>query len=136
MAYCSISDQLNDSTYCSLQTMVIPEEREGKTEASLQLLRDSSKATDAVSSRKAGGRKKEEKATGKVILTAFWYLTAPRKQYSYSEQNYESEIKCSERNTSVPGNRNCSTIIHVLSKKKYTHLLPRINLMKSSYKPC
>lgn len=46
--------------------MVIPEEREGRTEAAMSLSRDPSKATDAVDTRKAGGREEEAKQTRTV----------------------------------------------------------------------
>jgi len=46
--------------------MVVPEEREGKTEAAMLLSRDASKATDVLDTRKAGGRETEAKVTRKV----------------------------------------------------------------------
>ena len=46
--------------------MVIPEERDGKTEAAVQLDRDPSKPSDVVSSRKAGGRETEGGESRKV----------------------------------------------------------------------
>lgn len=46
--------------------MVVPEEREGRTDASMMLSRDPSKATDAVSTRKAGAQDGESKAPRKV----------------------------------------------------------------------
>ena len=48
------------------QTMVVPEEREGKTGAAMMLSRDPSKATDAVSTRKAGTQDGQNKAPRKV----------------------------------------------------------------------
>jgi len=48
------------------QTMVVPEEREGKTGAAMILSRDPSKATDAVSTRKAGAQDGPNKAPRKV----------------------------------------------------------------------
>ena len=48
------------------QTMVVPEEREGKTGAAMMLSRDPSKATDAVSTRKAGAQDGQNKAPRKV----------------------------------------------------------------------
>ena len=49
------------------QTMVVPEEREGKTGAAMMLSRDPSKATDAVSTRKAGAQDGQNKAPRKVL---------------------------------------------------------------------
>jgi len=49
-------------------TMVVPEEREGKTGAAMMLSRDPSKATDAVSTRKAGAQDGQNKAPRKVIV--------------------------------------------------------------------
>ncbi|XP_073228243.1 DNA repair endonuclease XPF-like [Porites lutea] len=49
-------------------TMVVPEEREGRTGAAMMLSRDPSKATDAVNTRKAGGQDGEKKASRKVIV--------------------------------------------------------------------
>ncbi|KXJ09967.1 DNA repair endonuclease XPF [Exaiptasia diaphana] len=49
-------------------TMVIPEEREGRTEAAMSLSRDPSKATDAVDTRKAGGREEHAKQARRVIV--------------------------------------------------------------------
>ncbi|XP_020615732.1 DNA repair endonuclease XPF-like isoform X2 [Orbicella faveolata] len=49
-------------------TMVVPEEREGKTGAAMMLSRDPSKATDAVSTRKAGAQDGQNKASRKVIV--------------------------------------------------------------------
>ena len=46
--------------------MVVPEEREGKTGAAMMLSRDPSKATDAVSTRKAGAQDEQNKASRKV----------------------------------------------------------------------
>ena len=46
--------------------MVVPEEREGKTDAAMMLSRDPSKASESVSTRKAGGREAENKGTRKV----------------------------------------------------------------------
>ena len=46
--------------------MVVPEEREGKTGAAMMLSRDPSKATDAVSTRKAGTQDGQNKAPRKV----------------------------------------------------------------------
>ena len=48
--------------------MVVPEEREGRTGAAMMLSRDSSKATDAVNTRKAGGQEGGKKASRKVSL--------------------------------------------------------------------
>ena len=47
--------------------MVVPEEREGKSKIASELLRDSSKPSDVISSRKGGG--KENQITRKVITT-------------------------------------------------------------------
>ncbi|KAJ7377217.1 DNA repair endonuclease XPF [Desmophyllum pertusum] len=49
-------------------TMVVPEEREGRTSAAMMLSRDPSKATDAVSTRKAGTRDGDNKTPRKVIV--------------------------------------------------------------------
>jgi len=49
-------------------TMVVPEEREGRTGAAMMLSRDPSKASDAVNTRKAGGQAGENKAPRKVIV--------------------------------------------------------------------
>ena len=46
--------------------MVVPEEREGRTDAAMLLSRDASKASDAVNTRKAGGQTTDDKATRKV----------------------------------------------------------------------
>lgn len=51
--------------------MVIPEEREGKTDIATELLRDSSKPTDIISSRKAGGRDQEKPIQKKVSNVDF-----------------------------------------------------------------
>ncbi len=48
--------------------MVVPEERDGKSESASALLRDSSKANETVNSRKAGGRETEQKLQRKVSL--------------------------------------------------------------------
>ncbi|XP_065070026.1 DNA repair endonuclease XPF-like isoform X2 [Rhopilema esculentum] len=48
--------------------MVVPEERDGKSDIASELLRDSSKAADAVSSRKAGGRKDDKPLQRKIIV--------------------------------------------------------------------
>lgn len=53
------------------QGMVIPEEREGKTDVATELLRDSSKPTDIISSRKAGGRDQEKPIQKKVSNVDF-----------------------------------------------------------------
>ncbi|XP_067027511.1 DNA repair endonuclease XPF-like isoform X2 [Acropora muricata] len=49
-------------------TMVVPEEREGRSDAAMLLSRDASKASDAVNTRKAGGQITDDKATRKVIV--------------------------------------------------------------------
>ncbi|XP_022786619.1 DNA repair endonuclease XPF-like isoform X3 [Stylophora pistillata] len=49
-------------------TMVVPEEREGKTNAAMMLSRDPSKATDAVSTRKAATCDEANKQSRKVIV--------------------------------------------------------------------
>ncbi|XP_074611785.1 DNA repair endonuclease XPF-like isoform X2 [Acropora palmata] len=49
-------------------TMVVPEEREGRSHAAMLLSRDASKASDAVNTRKAGGQITDDKATRKVIV--------------------------------------------------------------------
>ncbi|XP_066015092.1 DNA repair endonuclease XPF-like isoform X2 [Pocillopora verrucosa] len=49
-------------------TMVVPEEREGKTSAAMMLSRDPSKATDAVSTRKAATCEEGNKQSRKVIV--------------------------------------------------------------------
>lgn len=49
-------------------TMVVPEEREGRTGAAMMLSRDPSKAADAVSTRIAGGQEGKNKASRKVIV--------------------------------------------------------------------
>lgn len=49
-------------------TMVVPEEREGRTDAAMLLSRDASKASDAVNTRKAGGQGAESKVSRKVIV--------------------------------------------------------------------
>ena len=46
--------------------MVVPEEREGRTDAAMMLSRDPSKASDAVSTRKAGGQDGGSKTPRKV----------------------------------------------------------------------
>ena len=46
--------------------MVVPEEREGKTSAAMMLSRDPSKATDAVSTRKAATCDEGNKQSRKV----------------------------------------------------------------------
>ena len=51
--------------------MVVPEEREGKTDGSTLLNRDPSKASDTVSSRKAGGREPDNKDLRKVSCHSF-----------------------------------------------------------------
>ena len=48
--------------------MVVPEEREGKTGAAMMLSRDPSKATDAVSTRKAGAQDERNKTPRKVLF--------------------------------------------------------------------
>ena len=47
--------------------MVVPEEREGRTDAAMLLSRDASKASDAVNTRKAGGQGAESKVSRKVM---------------------------------------------------------------------
>ncbi|XP_048584311.1 DNA repair endonuclease XPF isoform X2 [Nematostella vectensis] len=49
-------------------SMVTPEEQEGRSWAAMALSRDPSKATDAVNTRKAGGRQTESQAPRKVIV--------------------------------------------------------------------
>ena len=51
---------------CIFQAMVVPEERDGKSDVASELLRDSSKAADAISSRKAGGRRDDKPPQRKV----------------------------------------------------------------------
>lgn len=46
--------------------MVVPEEREGRSDAAMLLTRDASKASDAVNTRKAGGQITDDRATRKV----------------------------------------------------------------------
>ena len=46
--------------------MVVPEEREGRTEAAMLLSRDASKASDAVNTRKAGGQSADSNEPRKV----------------------------------------------------------------------
>lgn len=48
--------------------MIIPEEREGKTEAALQLDRDPSKPSSVATTRKGGGQEKQVSENRKVIL--------------------------------------------------------------------
>lgn len=57
-----------ESLIKSKGTMVIPEERDGKTEAAVQLDRDPSKPSDVLSSRKAGGRETEGGESRKIIV--------------------------------------------------------------------
>lgn len=47
--------------------MVIPEERDGKSEAAVQLARDPTKPSNIASTRKAGGRETEGSASRKVM---------------------------------------------------------------------
>lgn len=53
--------------------MVVPEEREGKTDAAMALSRDVTKATDVLNTRKAGGREDEAKQaqTRRVCFCVF-----------------------------------------------------------------
>ena len=50
--------------------MVIPEERDGKSDAAVQLDRDPAKPSDATSTRKAGGRESQEEEHRKVHIAS------------------------------------------------------------------
>lgn len=78
--------------------MVVPEEREGRTGAAMMLSRDPSKATDAVSTRKAGGQDGEKKTSRKVSLN-FETLFAVTFKFNILEQSQVSFAKYSERNS-------------------------------------
>ncbi|XP_028403688.1 DNA repair endonuclease XPF-like isoform X1 [Dendronephthya gigantea] len=67
----------------SKATMIIPEEREGKTEAAVQLDRDPSKPSSVASTRKGGGQEKqvaENRKVGDYILTP--HICVERKSVS------------------------------------------------------
>ena len=81
--------------------MVVPEEREGKTEAAMSLSRDVTKATDVIDTRKAGGRQANEtrrvgySSNQRFSLTAtlmrFYvvlYLQGNRKQSAHYQKQY------------------------------------------------
>ena len=62
--------------------MVVPEEREGKTGAAMMLSRDPSKATDAVSTRKAGAQDGQNKAPRKVWKRMLFPFKSQKSQQS------------------------------------------------------
>ena len=79
-ANCSMAFAVHGLILISLfphcQMMVVPEEREGKTEAAMALSRDVAKATDVMNTRKAGGREDEAKQaqTRRVRVSPFCSL--------------------------------------------------------------
>jgi hypothetical protein len=62
------------TTILCFQTMVIPEERDGKTDAAVQLDRDPSKPSNVASTRQAGGRESQVSENRKVILWFYFAL--------------------------------------------------------------